>query len=182
MILPGISPFIGSTEEEARRVERELHDLVQPEYALTQLSFFLEYEFGDRPARPEAPRPARRGAGRGAQKPLRADRRPGPLGGPDPAPADRPAGRRARPPDDRRHARAGRRRPPALVRERRRRRLQLHAALDPRPARGLRRQRAPDPPGARPLPHRVRGDDAARPLRARPPGSVFDTSAEALAA
>ncbi|HEX3735997.1 MAG TPA: LLM class flavin-dependent oxidoreductase, partial [Solirubrobacterales bacterium] len=44
-ILPGISPFIGSTEEEARRVEQELHDLVQHEYALRQLSFFLEREF-----------------------------------------------------------------------------------------------------------------------------------------
>jgi FMN-dependent oxidoreductase (nitrilotriacetate monooxygenase family) len=46
VILPGISPFIGSTEAEARQVERELHDLVQPEYALKQLSFFLERDFG----------------------------------------------------------------------------------------------------------------------------------------
>jgi FMN-dependent oxidoreductase (nitrilotriacetate monooxygenase family) len=45
LILPGISPFIGSTEEEARAVERELHELVQPEYALKQLTVFLEYEF-----------------------------------------------------------------------------------------------------------------------------------------
>jgi FMN-dependent oxidoreductase (nitrilotriacetate monooxygenase family) len=45
VILPGISPYIGSTEEEARRVESELHHLVQPEYALKQLSFFLEYDF-----------------------------------------------------------------------------------------------------------------------------------------
>jgi FMN-dependent oxidoreductase (nitrilotriacetate monooxygenase family) len=45
VILPGISPFIGSTEEEARTVERELHDLVQPEYALNQLAIFLEREF-----------------------------------------------------------------------------------------------------------------------------------------
>jgi N-acetyl-S-(2-succino)cysteine monooxygenase len=45
VILPGISPFIGATEEEAREVERELHELVQPEYALKQLAVFLEYEF-----------------------------------------------------------------------------------------------------------------------------------------
>jgi N-acetyl-S-(2-succino)cysteine monooxygenase len=45
VILPGISPFIGATEEEARAVERELHELVQPEYALKQLEVFLEHEF-----------------------------------------------------------------------------------------------------------------------------------------
>jgi FMN-dependent oxidoreductase (nitrilotriacetate monooxygenase family) len=45
VILPGISPFIGSTEAEAKAVERELHELVQPEYALRQLAVFLEYEF-----------------------------------------------------------------------------------------------------------------------------------------
>jgi FMN-dependent oxidoreductase (nitrilotriacetate monooxygenase family) len=43
-ILPGISPFLGSTEEEARRVEEELLDLVQTEFALRQLSNFLDYE------------------------------------------------------------------------------------------------------------------------------------------
>jgi FMN-dependent oxidoreductase (nitrilotriacetate monooxygenase family) len=46
-ILPGISPFIGSTEEEARRVERELLDLVQTEYALAQLSRMLDREIGE---------------------------------------------------------------------------------------------------------------------------------------
>ena len=45
MILPGISPFIGATEAEARAVERELHELVQPEYALKQLEVFLEHQF-----------------------------------------------------------------------------------------------------------------------------------------
>jgi FMN-dependent oxidoreductase (nitrilotriacetate monooxygenase family) len=43
-ILPGISPFLGSTEEEARRVEEELLDLIQTEFALRQLSNFLDYE------------------------------------------------------------------------------------------------------------------------------------------
>jgi FMN-dependent oxidoreductase (nitrilotriacetate monooxygenase family) len=46
-ILPGISPYIGSTEEEARRIERELLDLVQIEYALAQLSRMLDREIGE---------------------------------------------------------------------------------------------------------------------------------------
>jgi FMN-dependent oxidoreductase (nitrilotriacetate monooxygenase family) len=46
-ILPGISPMIGSTEEEARRLEDELAGHVQSEYALAQLSFFLETEIGE---------------------------------------------------------------------------------------------------------------------------------------
>jgi FMN-dependent oxidoreductase (nitrilotriacetate monooxygenase family) len=44
VILPGISPFLGSTEEEARRVEAELLDLIQTDFALKQLSNFLDYE------------------------------------------------------------------------------------------------------------------------------------------
>ncbi|HEX4306552.1 MAG TPA: LLM class flavin-dependent oxidoreductase [Solirubrobacterales bacterium] len=46
-ILPGISPMIGSTEEEARRLEDELAGYVQSSYALAQLSFFLETEIGE---------------------------------------------------------------------------------------------------------------------------------------
>jgi FMN-dependent oxidoreductase (nitrilotriacetate monooxygenase family) len=46
-ILPGISPFIGSTEAEAQQVERELHELVQTEYALRQLSMLLNREIGE---------------------------------------------------------------------------------------------------------------------------------------
>jgi alkanesulfonate monooxygenase SsuD/methylene tetrahydromethanopterin reductase-like flavin-dependent oxidoreductase (luciferase family) len=36
-ILPGISPFIGGTEAEAKRLQREFDDLIQPEYSLAQL-------------------------------------------------------------------------------------------------------------------------------------------------
>jgi len=36
-ILPGISPFIGSTEAEARQLEQAFNDLIQPEYSLGQL-------------------------------------------------------------------------------------------------------------------------------------------------
>jgi FMN-dependent oxidoreductase (nitrilotriacetate monooxygenase family) len=46
-VLPGISPMIGSTEEEARRLADELAGYVQKEYALAQLSFFLETEIGE---------------------------------------------------------------------------------------------------------------------------------------
>lgn len=37
-ILPGISPFIGSTEAEAKLLERELNELTVPEYGIRQLS------------------------------------------------------------------------------------------------------------------------------------------------
>ena len=36
-VLPGLSPFIGSTTAEAKRLEEEFNDLIQPEYSLTQL-------------------------------------------------------------------------------------------------------------------------------------------------
>ncbi|MCJ2144430.1 LLM class flavin-dependent oxidoreductase [Methylobacterium sp. E-066] len=36
-ILPGISPFIGSTQREAEALEAEFNALIQPEYSLTQL-------------------------------------------------------------------------------------------------------------------------------------------------
>jgi FMN-dependent oxidoreductase (nitrilotriacetate monooxygenase family) len=36
-VLPGISPFIGSTEAEARRIEEELNALIQPAFSLAQL-------------------------------------------------------------------------------------------------------------------------------------------------
>ncbi|MGV9303861.1 LLM class flavin-dependent oxidoreductase [Nonomuraea sp. NPDC003727] len=41
LILPGISPIIGSTEEEARRLEKELDDLLIPAYGLVQLSTLI---------------------------------------------------------------------------------------------------------------------------------------------
>ncbi|WP_223166804.1 LLM class flavin-dependent oxidoreductase [Nonomuraea sp. SYSU D8015] len=38
LVLPGISPVIGSTEREALRLEKELEDLIIPAYGLAQLS------------------------------------------------------------------------------------------------------------------------------------------------
>jgi FMN-dependent oxidoreductase (nitrilotriacetate monooxygenase family) len=46
-VLPGISPTIGSTEEEAQRLDEQLASYVQSSYALAQLSFFLETEIGE---------------------------------------------------------------------------------------------------------------------------------------
>ncbi|SDK63630.1 FMN-dependent oxidoreductase, nitrilotriacetate monooxygenase family [Nonomuraea maritima] len=40
-VLPGISPHIGSTEAEARALQRELDELTQPEYSLQQLHRLL---------------------------------------------------------------------------------------------------------------------------------------------
>ncbi|MFG2000029.1 hypothetical protein ACGFNU_12850 [Spirillospora sp. NPDC048911] len=42
-ILPGICPIIGSTEEEARRLEQELTDLQVIDYGLAQLSGMLNH-------------------------------------------------------------------------------------------------------------------------------------------
>lgn len=43
-LLPGIVPFIGSTEKEARDLEREFTDLISPDYALGQLSNFFNVD------------------------------------------------------------------------------------------------------------------------------------------
>src|SRR5690606_40582214 len=37
-ILPGISPFIGDNEAEAKQLEREFNELTVPEYGLSQLA------------------------------------------------------------------------------------------------------------------------------------------------
>ncbi|GGL34557.1 LLM class flavin-dependent oxidoreductase [Planomonospora parontospora] len=44
LVLPGISPIIGSTEREALRLERELEELVIPAYGLSQLSHMVGIE------------------------------------------------------------------------------------------------------------------------------------------
>ncbi|MBA4025911.1 MAG: LLM class flavin-dependent oxidoreductase [Gordonia sp.] len=43
-ILPGIVPFIGATEAEAKALEREFTDLISPDYALGQLSAFFNVD------------------------------------------------------------------------------------------------------------------------------------------
>ncbi|WP_336204167.1 LLM class flavin-dependent oxidoreductase [Nonomuraea sp. LPB2021202275-12-8] len=58
LVLPGISPIIGSTEREALRLEKELEELIIPAYGLTQLSHMTGIELTeddlDRPL-PEVP-------------------------------------------------------------------------------------------------------------------------------
>jgi FMN-dependent oxidoreductase (nitrilotriacetate monooxygenase family) len=46
-ILPGISPFIGSTEAEARALEVEFNELTVPAYGLRQLSTLTGVELGE---------------------------------------------------------------------------------------------------------------------------------------
>ncbi|MFD0714204.1 LLM class flavin-dependent oxidoreductase [Paenibacillus sp. GCM10027626] len=48
-IMPGLSPIIGSTEEEAARRERELLDLIRPEEAKGFLSGLLHYDLSGYP-------------------------------------------------------------------------------------------------------------------------------------
>jgi alkanesulfonate monooxygenase SsuD/methylene tetrahydromethanopterin reductase-like flavin-dependent oxidoreductase (luciferase family) len=47
IVLPGIVPYIGSTEEEARALARRFDDLRVPEYGLLALSRVFELEPGD---------------------------------------------------------------------------------------------------------------------------------------
>jgi len=54
-IMPGLSPIIGSTEEEARRKQQELHELIPPETAVAVISQFLNYDLSGHP--PELPLP-----------------------------------------------------------------------------------------------------------------------------
>ncbi|MGO4131618.1 LLM class flavin-dependent oxidoreductase [Janibacter sp. RAF52] len=44
LVLPGISPVIGSTQEEARRLEAEINAGIVPAYGLAQLSSMLDIE------------------------------------------------------------------------------------------------------------------------------------------
>ncbi|MFI7439322.1 LLM class flavin-dependent oxidoreductase [Nonomuraea indica] len=47
LVLPGISPIIGSTEREARDLAQELEELIIPAYGLTQLATLIGVELGE---------------------------------------------------------------------------------------------------------------------------------------
>ncbi|GAA3140588.1 LLM class flavin-dependent oxidoreductase [Planomonospora alba] len=55
LVLPGISPIIGSTEREALRLEKELEDLIVPAYGVQQLSNLLGVDLTGHPL--DAPLP-----------------------------------------------------------------------------------------------------------------------------
>lgn len=55
VILPGVVPFVGSTEAEARRLLNELAELTNPEYGRAQLSRMLEIDLTGHPL--DAPLP-----------------------------------------------------------------------------------------------------------------------------
>ena len=48
-ILPGISPYIGSTQAEARRLYDEVNDLIQPAYSIAQLKQITGVDFTGHP-------------------------------------------------------------------------------------------------------------------------------------
>jgi len=54
-ILPGIVPVIGATEQEALRLERELDELIRPEYARAQLARTLRVDPEDLPLDQQLP-------------------------------------------------------------------------------------------------------------------------------
>jgi len=54
-ILPGIVPVIGGTEEEAQRLERDLDELIRPEYAVAQLARTLKVRPEDLPLDAQLP-------------------------------------------------------------------------------------------------------------------------------
>lgn len=49
VILPGISPIIGRTEDEAKQREAELNHLITPEYGINQLSNLLDHDLSRYP-------------------------------------------------------------------------------------------------------------------------------------
>lgn len=60
LIMPGLSPILGGTEEEARRRERELLELIDPEDAVMMVSGILQFDLSSYPADgplPEIPNP-----------------------------------------------------------------------------------------------------------------------------
>ncbi|WP_138495048.1 LLM class flavin-dependent oxidoreductase [Paenibacillus pinistramenti] len=61
-IMPGLSPILGGTEEEALRRERELLDLIDPDEAVMMVSGMLQYDLSGYPADgplPDIPNPVK---------------------------------------------------------------------------------------------------------------------------
>jgi FMN-dependent oxidoreductase (nitrilotriacetate monooxygenase family) len=170
LILPGLSPMIGSTEAEAQRMAREINDLTDPEVGRKRLSGrFGGYDFShlslDRPLSPEDfPDPDSVEAG---AQPDRGDFEPGPARQTDPpAVAGLPC-RRPRPPHHRGYAGADGRFDRGLVYRRRGGWLQHHAATAASAARGLRHRSNPSAAAAGAVPEGLYRRDTAGALRPR---------------
>lgn len=132
-ILPGISPFIGDTEAQARDLEREFNELTSPEYGLAQLEHHRNSGAPPRPRCPRARRVVRRRRRRDGQpaEPVAGGRRHRAAGASDAArTAASPRGR-ARTPSVRGDAGAGGRHHRRMVHPGRSRRLQRNAPYYP---------------------------------------------------
>ena len=153
LILPGLSPMIASTEAEARCLAREVDDLCDPEVGRKRLSGrFGGHDFShlplDRPLTPEDfPDPGSVEAARSRTEViLNLVRR------------DRPTFRHGG------DARADRGSDRGLVHRRRGGRVQHHAPAIAGAARCVQRRGDPTIAAARVVPHRIRGQNAARAL------------------
>jgi FMN-dependent oxidoreductase (nitrilotriacetate monooxygenase family) len=172
-ILPGISPFLGSTQAEAKRLEEEIDDLIQPAASLDQLRRMIGVDLSGYDLDGPVPRHIIDTNGpKGLASRFQlvvdiVDRENPTIRQLDPAPRRRarPPRRSSGPPE---HVAE---RDPDLVRAGRRRRLQRHAALAARRLRHCRRRaRRADPAQARPVPRRIRRHHAARSLQFAAPG------------
>ena len=160
VIMPGIFPVLGGTEAEAQANYEFIQSLVHPVIAWSILKqYYVGVDLSGYSLDDHAPPlPAHTELNQSRLK-LVADLA---ARGADVAAALSVAGHRTRPPHGGRDARAGGRRDRGLVRARRGRRLQHHAADPADRAHRFRRSGRADPAKARPVPHRVRGRDAAR--------------------
>ena len=169
-VMPGVSPVIGRTQDEADEKFAKLQSLVHPEIGLALLGELLgNIDLSPYPLDGPLPEivkselePARvqdvhgHGEERAAHDPRAVL-----------------AHRRARPLDHPRHAADDRRSSRGLVQERRLRRLQRDAAVSAGRARRLRRVRRAGAAAARRVPQGVRGADAAGKSRAAAAGEPF---------
>ncbi len=162
-VLPGVMPIIGSTEAEARDKLSRLQSWLTPTNALTLVTSRIGYDVTGFPLDGPVPAPP---PGEGSHAFSRVLYEYAHTREHDPARSLQPDRGGPRSLGAVRHAEAHRRHAGGMVRGGSGGRLQRPAAVLPRRARRLRRSRRAGAPGARAVPARVRGHDAARPLRA----------------
>lgn len=109
LVLPGISPFLGSTEEEARRRQQEFNDLTQPAYSIDLLRRLLGVDLTGHDVDAPFPRELIELKGDRVEQSQPVGGRHRRAGTPHHPATAAPAGGRPRALDDRRDAGAGRR-------------------------------------------------------------------------